>query len=101
MAGSSPAMTVGEYRVQKRRSMSPEPRRDLARQQQVVVAAGVHRAGARGRGFAVAPEQIAADRPLDRTAGILGDDQPVDGVRFEALLRFEPDRQAERDKAAV
>ena len=52
------------------------------------MAAGVHRAGAGRRGVAVAPEQIAAHRALDRTAGILGDDETAHKFGDEALLRL-------------
>src|SRR5205807_2072906 len=59
--------------------------RDGLRQQQVIAAAGVHRAGAVGGFLAVAPEQIAAHRPLDGAAGVLGDDEAADGLGLEAL----------------
>src|SRR5437763_13047805 len=49
----------------------------------------------------VAPEEIAAHRSLDRAAGILGDQEPAVSAGRETLLRFEPERQAERDKGAV
>ena len=49
----------------------------------------------------MAPEEIAAHRPLDRAAGVLGDQEPAVFAGRETLLRLKPERQAERDKGAV
>src|SRR5215471_18872236 len=85
------------------RSPSPgEPRGEAGRQQQVIAAARVHHPGPPCGGITRTPEQVAAHRTLDRAAGVLRYHKlPYALGRGEALVRFDPDREAERNVGAV
>src|SRR6516164_45731 len=86
----------------RRQSSGYEAARNFARQQEIIMAAGVHDAGSVGGGAPRAPKKITAHRSLDGTPGVLCHDETPHAVGSgEPLVRFEPDRNTKPDEGPV